>query len=320
MRITPRLLAGLTAGAMTLAACSAPASSTGDGSSADRAPEEAQVRVLAAFYPLQYVLTEVGGEDVVVESLTPPGAEAHDLELSPRQVREIGDADAVVVLAGFQAAVDEAVAARAPKHLLDAAELPEIAAHMSEGQEDEDGHAEDDGHGHAEGDPHFWLDPTLLAVLAEATADLLTDADPAGADGYRERADALVGQLTELDETFTSGLESCEQDVIVVMHEAFGFLAERYGLEQVAVAGLDPESEPSPARLREIRETVEDAGVTTIFSESAVDPRVAQTLADDLGIETAVLDPLETQADPESDYRVVMLANLDALRTALSCA
>lgn len=279
------------------------------------------LQVLASFYPLQYVAEQVGGDLVSVSSLTPPGAEPHDLELSPRQVRDVGDADVVVVLGGFQPSVDEAVSAREPEHLVDAAQTTAVAAHMTEGEHaDEEAAESEDGHDHSGQDPHFWLDPTLLAAVASDVAAAYSQADPDNADAYAERLATLTDDLTALDEEYSDGLATCERSVIVTSHEAFGFLTERYGLTQVGISGLDPEAEPSPARLREIRDVVESSGVTTIFTEVLVSPEVGETLAADLGITTTVLDPLESLAESTTDYREGMQTNLEALRTALGCA
>ena len=310
------------AAALTLGGCATEAGADDSG----------RLQVLASFYPLQYVVDQVGGDLVDVTSLTPPGAEPHDVELSPRQVREVGEAEVVVYLAGFQPAVDTAVEAREPAHLVDAAATPAVAEHMGEAteehaEEEADEHAAeeetaaetDDGHGHDGQDPHFWLDPTLLAAVALDVADTLGEADPEHADDYTTAAEALGTDLAALDTELTDGLADCERDVIVTSHAAFGYLTERYGLEQVGISGLDPESEPSPARLREIREVVTEHGVTTVFTETLVNPKVAETLADDLGITTAVLDPVESQTDDATDYRGVMEQNLSALRAALGC-
>ena len=316
------------------AAADADAAGTG-GSEADG------VTVLASFYPLQYVAEQIGGDLVAVSSLTPPGAEPHDVELSPRQVREVGTADLVLYLSGFQAAVDEAVDARRPTVVLDAAEVADVAAadehagepaeqnadeehadeHAGEehADEHEDEHEDEAGHHHAV-DPHFWLDPQRLATLAEPVADALTAIAPQHADAFAEGAARLAADLAGLDADYTEGLASCERRVVVTSHEAFGYLTEAYGLEQVGISGLDPEAEPSPARLREIGDVVRDRGVTTLFTESAVTPGVAETLAEDLGVATAVLDPVEHQADPGADYRAVMERNLEALRAGLGCA
>lgn len=286
---------------------------------ATTAAGDAGLEVVASFYPLQYVAEQVGGDRATVGSLTPPGAEPHDVELSPRQVRTVGDADVVMTLSGFQPSVDEAVAARSPQHLVDAALTPAVAEHMA--PEDEEGAAEeaDDGHDHEAGDPHFWLDPTLLAAVATETAATFAEADPENADTYTANAETLVAELEDLDAAFTTGLAECDRTTVVTAHAAFGFLAERYGLEQVGISGIDPEAEPSPARLREVREVVAEHDVTTLFTETLLDPQVAEVLAADLGLETAVLDPVESQADEGTDYRGAMEQNLEALRSALGC-
>ena len=321
--------------ALALSSC---ASGSGDPSAAGGG-SSGPLSVQASFYPLQYVTERVGGDLVQVDSLTPAGAEPHDLELSPAAVDGLRTADAVVYLSGFQPAVDDAVAQAAPEHALDAvhagvegeeahsAEEHGAAeeAHSEEAHGDEasaeEPHAEDDhGHDHGGEDPHFWLDPDRLAAVATEVAHELAEVDPDNAETYESNAEELATELAALDEEFVAGLATCERDTIVVSHDAYGYLADKYDLEQVAIAGLDPDTEPSPARLAEIGKVVEAEGVTTVFSESLVNPKVAETLAAEHGIETAVLDPVENQSDENADYQQVMRNNLEALRTALDCA
>jgi zinc transport system substrate-binding protein len=315
------------------------------GSTAGAGPETEGLQVLASFYPLQYVAEQVGGDLVAVQNLTPPSAEPHDLELSPAQVRRVGDADLVVYLTGFQPAVDEAVEARAPEHVVDAADVVTLeeapgSVEHSAGGEHTDQHAEDahgekehaeeehaeegDGHDHGSRDPHFWLDPTHLVPVAHAVAEQLAAADPDNADAYAAGADALEERLTGLDAEIAAGLARCEGATLVTSHAAFGYLAERYGLEQVGIAALDPEAEPSPARLREIGAIVGSHGVSTIFTETLTSPKVAETLAEDLGVATATLDPLEgiseEAAEAGEDYESVMRANAAALQEGLVCS
>ena len=315
--------------ALALSSC---ASGSGDPSAAGGG-SSGTLSVQASFYPLQYVTERVGGDLVQVESLTPAGAEPHDLELSPAAVDGLRTADAVVYLSGFQPAVDDAVAQAAPEHALDAVHAgvegeeahsaeEHGAAEESHGGEahSEEAPAGDDGHGHGGEDPHFWLDPDRLAAVATEVAHELAEVDPDNAAAYESNAEQLTTELAALDEEFTEGLATCERKTIVVSHDAYGYLADKYDLEQVAIAGLDPDTEPSPARLAEIGEVVEAEGVTTVFSESLVNPKVAETLAAEHGIETAVLDPVENQSDENADYQQVMRNNLEALRTALDCA
>ncbi|RYV52578.1 metal ABC transporter substrate-binding protein [Pengzhenrongella frigida] len=308
-----RVLPALAATALLLTGCTSAASS-GDEAGTGQA---AKVEVLASFYPLQYVTEQVGGDRVEVSSLTPPGAEPHDVELSPRQVRSVGETDLVVYLAGFQSAVDEAIAAREPAHVVDAADTVDLIEGHDDHAEEEG--ADDAGHDDAGLDPHFWLDPERLARLAAPVAAALAEADPANADSYTANAAALEADLAALDTELETGLATCERRVVVTSHDAFGYLADRYDLELVGISGLDPEAEPSPARLKEIGDVVRAEGVTTIFGEQLVNPKVAQTLASDLGITSDVLDPVESLTDETSDYRGVMEKNLTALRAALAC-
>ena len=313
-------LAGLVlAGTATLAGCSAQGP-------AGTAEESDGVTVLASFYPLQYVAQQIGGDLVTVENLTPPAAEPHDLELSPAQVREIGTADLVVYLSGFQPAVDEGIEARAPEHVVDAAAATELVVHpeMIAEEEGHEGETEEE-HAEEEGavDPHFWLDPSRLAAVGQAVADELAATDPEHADEYAAGALRLGKQLDELDQEFADGLAACQGADLVTSHTAFGYLADRYALEQVGISGIDPEAEPSPARLREIGDLVEERGVKTLYSETLVSPKVTDTLASDLGINTAVLDPLEGLSEDATaagdDYVSVMQANLAALEEGLVC-
>lgn len=284
-------------------------------------PASGKLQVLASIYPLAYVAERVGGDLVEVSVATPAGTDPHSVELSPRQLRDVGAADLVVYLAGFQAAVDEAVAERAPDHALDVAPsadlrpLPDGAA---------DAHADeehsDDENDHGATDPHFWLDPERLAAVGDAVAESLAEADPEHADAFRAGAESLAADLTDLDTELATGLAECTSDVVVTSHAAFGYLTDRYDLRQISVSGIDPEGEPSPARIREVRATIADLGVTAVFTEPLADPDVAATLAEDLGVTVLELDPLDSHEADSGDYRTVMTANLTALRSGLGCA
>jgi len=337
--MSKRILAAACAAAtaLTLSACISPSTSNG-GSSKD-----GKLTVMASFYPLQYLAEKIGGEHVSVTSLTPEGAEPHDLELSPKMVDSLSSADAVIYLAGFQSAVDEAIEQQAPKTVIDvssAAKLVEAgtdANHPSEDEEDatdeaqsgeteahdhdHEGadHADHDHHHDMSADPHFWLDPTRMANAATLVGDKLAEADSAHADTYKANAKALAEDLNALSDTLVTKTSTCKVKTFVTAHTAFGYLADRTGLTQVGISGLDPESSPSPARLAEIAQIAKEQGVTTIFTEALIDPKVAQTLADDLGITTAVLDPIESQTDASKDYTAVMQANIDALTKANNC-
>ena len=327
--------------ALSLTACS-PGAPADSSSSPAAAGGSSALTVMASFYPLQSVTEQVGGNLVTVESLTPPGTEPHDLELSPASVASLESAAAVVYLSGFQPAVDDAIKQASPARVLDVSEEATLPAGHSEeehaaetttdGAATEEAHADETEEAHAdetEGahageesaqDLHYWLDPERLSHTAHAVAEELGKADPANAAAYEANAETLSGKLTTLDEDFKQGLATCETRTIVVSHEAYGYLANKYDLKQAGISGLAPDTEPSPARLAEIGQVVKDEGVSTIFTETLVNPKVAETLAADLNVKSAVLDPLEGLTDASSDYEKVMRQNLEALRTALNCA
>jgi zinc transport system substrate-binding protein len=267
--------------------------------------------VVAAFYPLAWAAEEVAGDDVEVVNLTPPGAEPHDIELTARDVERVREADVVLYLGdGFMPALEEAVDGHD-----NAIDL--LAGQALRAGGDEHGHEEPESaeYEESERDPHVWLDPTRLAAIAETIADELGDSDA---------ATDVVARLEELDAEFRTGLASCERHEIVTSHAAFGYLADAYGLRQIALTGISPEAEPSPRALEELVEEVKEERATTVFFETLVSSRLAQTVAREAGAETAALDPLEGLGEEEleagADYVSAMRANLATLRDALGCA
>ena len=248
--------------------------------------------VVAAFYPLAWAAGEIAGGEATVVNVTPPGAEPHDVELSPRDVEIVHDADLVFYLGGgFQPALERALESRS---------APSFDLLDEQTVED--------------GDPHVWLDPARFADMVTAIGREL---------GRVEAAADLETRLRALDEEMRDGLESCERRQIVTSHAAFGYLAQRYGLEQIALTGLAPEAEPSPGDVVALVDEVAASGATTVFFETLVSPKLARAVARESGATTAVLNPLEGLTEDEvaagEDYFSLMRANLDALREALGC-
>lgn len=314
---------GLTA----ISACST--SDAADGGNGDK------LKVTASFYPMQFLAERIGGEHVAVTSLTKPGVEPHDLELTPRQIGSISESDYVLYLKGIQPAVDDAILQSGVKNTVDAATLTTLEDHGSEvsghdhGHEEEahedeghEEHAEGDGHNHGEeggADPHIWLDPVKYAEVAKGVGKSLEKADPDHAADYKKNTEALVGELNKLNTAYETGLKNTATKTFITTHSAFGYLAERYGLTQQGIAGIDPEAEPSPARIQEIHTIAEKEKATTVFFETLASDRTAKTLAKDTGLKTGVLDPLEgiTKKSQGADYIEVMESNLSALQKAL---
>ncbi len=318
MKTTTTLVAGCSALALIAAGCGSPDDDPNDTGNTST------VQVVVGFYPLQFVAERVGADLISVRNLAQPGAEPHDLELAPQQVQEVAEADLVLYLSEFQPAVDDAIAQNAQDSsfdLLTATDVAEGYEELDHEEEEGEEHGKDEGEEHEESgvDPHVWLDPTKYAEVAGAVAEQLAEADPDNAQAYTDNADTLVGELTALDEMFTSGLADCERNEIVTTHNAFGYLASRYDLEQVGIAGLSPEAEPSAQRLAEIQDFAEENGITTIFYEEAVSPDYAETVANEVGAATAVLSPIEVAGEGE-DYLSLMETNLSTLQEALDCS
>ena len=317
MRKNLKIAVAVSALSLVLAGCSSSES------------ESSGLKVIAAFYPLEFVAKTIGGDLISVENMTPPGVEPHDLELTPQQITTLDDADLLLYVAGFQPALEEAATQSAPANSLDVMAINGL--NLLGATEDGHNHGEEahseDGHNHGEeahsdeemlSDPHVWLDPERLIVVAKAVAAKLSEVDPDNSETYATNLTAFVEQLEGLDADFTSGLASCERRLIVTSHAAFGYLADAYNLEQEAISGLSPESEPTPKRLNEIGKEAKADGTTTIFFETLASPKVAQTLADDLNISAAVLDPIEGIGEGQT-YFSIMESNLAALRKALNC-
>ncbi|MWA11005.1 metal ABC transporter substrate-binding protein [Streptomyces sp. BA2] len=317
---------GLTA----LSACSSSSAADKDG--------DGKLNVTASFYPMQYLAQEIGGEHVSVDTLTKPGVEPHDLELSPRQTAELGESDFILYLKGIQPAVDDAIGQSGVKNTVDAAKLTKLEEHGTgvghdHGHEDEehsekhseehsDEHSEEEEHGHegeAGADPHIWLDPVKYAEVAEGVGKAMEKADPDHAAAYEKNTKALVKKLDALNTKFEGGLKNTKTKTFITTHSAFGYLAERYGLDQEGIAGIDPESDPSPARIKELQDIAKKDDVSTVFFETLASDKTAKTLASDANLKTDVLDPLEgiTDKSKGDDYIGVMESNLAALQKAL---
>ena len=251
-------------------------------------------QVVAAFYPLAFAAEAIGGGSVEVTNLTPPGVEPHDLEAKPSDVEKIESADLVLLLGhGFQPQLEDA-AGHSDKvlFLLDTPGL----------------------HRFDNGDPHVWLDPSRFALIVQRIGGALHDP---------ETTARLVVQLRALDGEYRSGLAHCARHEIVTSHEAFGYLAQRYGLQQIGITGLSPEAEPKPQDLQHVIDVVRKTHATTVFFETLLSPRIADTVAGETQTKTAVLNPIEgltpAQAAQGEDYFSLMRANLSALRKALGC-
>jgi zinc transport system substrate-binding protein len=256
--------------------------------------------VVAAFYPLAYAAQTLS-PSAKVENLTPPGAEPHDLELTPQAVARIEKAAVVLYLGhGFQPAVSDAVKSASGTKVDILQGLP-----LQGGSEQEEG---------LTADPHVWLDPVLFQQIVRHIAPALPQP---------VHTAKLLADLRALDHDYRTGLAHCARKDIVTSHAAFGYLAQRYGLHQVPITGLTPEAEPTPRQFAHAIQLVRQKGATTVFFERLLSPRLADTVAREVGARTAVLEPIEGLTPSEQQqgetYLTLMRENLAALRKALAC-
>lgn len=283
-----------------------------------------KLKVVTSFYPMYEFSKQVAGEYADVIGLIPAGVEPHDWEPSAKDMAEIKEAD-VFVYNGLVEGWAEQALESAPN---DKRIVVEASGGIQLMESEEHGH-EEEGHEEEEHeeeggslDPHIWLSPVLARQEVLAIQEAFEKADPANKDAYKANADAYISKLKELDNAFKSGLQGVKHTEFVTQHAAFGYLAKEYGLTQVPIAGLSPEQEPSPEQMAEVVAFAKEHEIKTILFETLVDPKIAQTIADEIGAKTDVLNPLEGLTDEEKkdnlDYIGIMTKNLEALKKALN--
>jgi zinc transport system substrate-binding protein len=314
-------LAGIGATGLALSACGGASGSSG------------KPVIITGCYGLTFAAQRVAGDLAEVVSLAQPGVDPHDLELSVAQVAQVQEAALILQIPGFQASLDDAISS---KDLSDATlDVSTVVTMLSgsgeedehdhgdegsgsEGADDSEGGASDEGghegHDHGALDPHFWNDPVRLGKVAEAIGEHLAKTDPDNASTFRKNGASARGALEDLDAELKKEFDAVKGDKpFVTSHTAFAYLADRYGLEQIGITGIDPEVEPSPKRLLQLQKVIEDQHVTTVFFETTASPKVAETLADNVGAKAEELDNLETQLSEDADYPAVMRENCKKL-------
>ena len=282
-----------------------------------------RVRVVASIYPLEFFTEQVGGDRVQVDGIVPAGGDAHNFEPTPGDLRNIAAADLIVYNGlGFESWVDA---------LLDAGDAPDAAVQASsesialhfdinEITHDPD---HDPGHDDGELDPHMWLDPLLAVTQVRAITDGLTKIDPEGGSTFSANSDVLIAQLTALDARYTVAFESCAGDTFVTSHDSFNYLAARYDINAVGIAGINPESQPSPRALATLSDAIKDTGIRYVLVSPIESERLSDTLARETGANTLPLHTIQNltrdQIDAGETYFSLMEFNLESLVTAMDC-
>lgn len=319
MRKSNRLFGGLAVIVLTagiiLSGCTGKAKKSDTG----------KLQVMASFYPVYDFAVKIGGEKVEVTNMVPAGTEPHDWEPSTRDITNLEKADVFVYSgAGMEHWTEDVLASLENKELISVEASKGIALREGHGHEEEHEEDQEKGgqeHDHGIYDPHVWLSPLNAKKEMENIKNAFIEADPDNKDYYEANYNTYSEKFDELDQNYKETLSPLPGKVIVVAHEAFGYLCNAYGLTQMGIEGLSPDSEPDPARMAEVIEFVKENQVKTIFFEELVSPKVAETIAKETGAVTQVLNPIEGLSDEEikagDDYFSVMEKNLAVLKEAL---
>jgi zinc transport system substrate-binding protein len=298
--------------AMVVAACGATSGPLGD----DR------LAVVTTIYPLEYMTSRIGGDDTEVSVLIGAGVEAHTFEPAPSDVQRLSEARLVVAngldLEPWLARIVDGMGEESKPVVVEAADIEGF-----ERLEGSDEHEDEEGHTH-ETDPHVWLDPVLAQKQAERIRDALSEVDPDNAESYADRAQELIDDLAGIHQEYVDGLVGCAHDHFVTTHAAYGHLAKRYGLEQISIAGISAEAEPTPRDLADLTERVESLGLKHVLVEPGIGARLAETVAAEAGLELLPVHQMESVTEQEmadhGDYLGLMRDNLKSLKAALECA
>lgn len=278
-----------------------------------------KLKVVASFYPMYDFVQKIGGDKVTVTDMVPAGIEPHDWEPAAADIANLEEADVFVYNgAGMEHWVDTVLDSLGNKELVIVEAASGITLLEGHGHEE----SEEEKHGEEEGmDPHVWLNPMNAKTEMENIKNALEEADPANKDYYANNFNTYSAKLDELDHKFKETLTALENKDIIVAHEAFGYLCNAYGLNQVGIEGLSPDSEPDPAKMEEVIQFAKENKVKVIFFEELVSPKVAETIAKEIGVKTEVLNPLEGLSDEDikngADYFTVMEQNLESILQAL---
>lgn len=314
-----KLAAVVIASTLALGACSAsvePPETPGD--------RDGQINVTTSFYPLTFLVEEIGGQNVTITDLTPPNADAHGIELSPREVADLEKSDLVLSIEMLSPAIDNAIAA-SNKDAVNIGSSVNLLTYEilggdphAQGQDVE--HATDDHGDHGTHDPHFWTDPNRMMLAADQVATELTELDPDNSQVYEKNLVAVKERLQALvDEVDSINSSQCRTNAFLVTHKAFAYMAYEGDLLELGIAGFDPEIEPSPARVREVTQLATEHKLDTVFATSDGEVKTASAIGDEAGLTVEVLDPAATQRDTDLDYIQVMERNLELLKSSMGC-
>lgn len=285
------------------------------------------LKVYTTLYPIQYAIERIAGDSVTVESVYPPGVDAHSYEPTSKDITNIAKSDAFFYLgAGMEAFAETAADALGNQDVA----LIELGKHEElfhvEESEERDEHAEQnedhDGHHHGDHDPHIWIDPIRMLEMSNIIKQELINLNPEQESLYNKNFAKLEEDLLELDQDFKNTLKDKQNNKILVTHAEYGYWKERYGIQQIAINGLSSSSEPSQKELTNIINQAKKSKLKYIIFEQNSSNRLSEVIQQEIGAETAVIHNLAVLTDEDirnhEDYLTLMKKNLATLNQVTS--
>lgn len=282
--------------------------------------DSTKLQIVTSFYPMYDFTQNVAGDNAEVSVLMKAGTEPHDYEPSAKDIAKIADSDVFVYNSKEMETWVSSVLTNIDTKKTVVVDASQGIDLLEGNHSDDETEAEHEGHSHAH-DPHIWLDPVLAQKQVDTIKEGIIKADTKNKETYEKNALAYKEKLAALNEKFEMGLKNAKNRTFVTQHAAFAYLANRYDLEQVAIAGLSPDQEPSPAKLAELNDFIKENNIKIIYFAETASPKIAKTVANETGAKLEVLSPIEgiTQEELEKgvDYIKVMEKNLEALEKAI---
>lgn len=317
-----RFFAFVTSIIFVFSGCTIP--NSGAGTASTQIQATGKVKVVTSFYPLYEIAKQVGGDYVDVKNLVPPGAEPHDYEITPKDIAGVYESQILVVNgAGLEPWYSRVLPDLQQQTKVRVVDESKLFSDLITGFHEEGGSNQPMNAPQQSYDPHLWMDPVHYAQEVDSFGKIIAEVDPAHKDYYLVQAQQFVAKLDDLDRQYISGLQNCSLHEFVTNHAAFGYLSRRYGITMIAIAGLSPDAEPSPKTISDLITLIKQKNIMYILTESLVSPKIADTIAKEIGAQTLVMNPLEGLTDQEiaqgKNYISVMQENLKNLQTAMNC-
>lgn len=296
-----------------------------------------KISVYTTVFPIQYFAERIGGENVSVKTIYPPGADEHTFEPSQRDMMKLADSDLFFYVGlGLEGFIEKSKATLKSQNV----ELVPVGegldfipgsdsgsshdSHEDEADEEDSSHASDSSgeHNHGDVNPHVWLDPIYSMDLAMAIKNSLVKEAPEKKADFEKNYEQLAKELEELNHSFEETIHNAKLKKIIVTHAAFGYWEKRYGLEQISISGLSTSNEPSQQELEKIIKTANDEGIKYIMFEQNITSKLGEIVKQEIGAKALHLHNLSTLTEKDIEnnetYFTLMKKNVESLKIALN--